>query len=64
MGTSQSSQCGTCERTVINVFGDDNFLRCYRCNGVYCSECAGISTAQYERVRYTNWYCAMCSQYS
>lgn len=64
MGSSQSQQCGICERTVIGVFGEDNFLPCHRCGGVYCTECAGLSFAQYQMIKSTEnsieWYCQYC----
>ncbi|RWS15691.1 hypothetical protein B4U79_08846 [Dinothrombium tinctorium] len=63
MGTSQSQQCGICERTFMGIFSDDIFVLCERCGGVYCIDCAGITKTQYEMVqnsREINWYCPYC----
>lgn len=68
MGSSQSQQCGICERTVLNVFGSDNgrdnFLGCHRCGGIYCMECAGLDNNQYATIKsqdnQIDWYCQYC----
>ncbi|KAI1280300.1 hypothetical protein HDE_13930 [Halotydeus destructor] len=65
MGQSQSQQCGICERTTLfGVFSEDNFLKCHRCDGVYCMECAGLSSNQFDQITKSEgaiqWYCVHC----
>lgn len=65
MGSSQSQQCGICEKTMLGIFADDRIILCDRCDGVYCLECAGISLAKFDEIQQSNgeinWYCQFCN---
>lgn len=64
MGSSQSQQCGVCEKTILGIFADDRIIPCERCGCVYCLDCAGITNAEYDHIQDSdgavNWYCQFC----
>lgn len=64
MGSSQSQQCGVCEKTMLGIFNEDRIILCERCGSVYCLDCAGITLSQYDGIQNSNgalnWYCQFC----